>query len=251
MASKTHICQLALAAIGMRSSIASISESSPEARACLLQYDQALDDVLSAAHWNFARKQFALTVLKARSGTPENPTGANSEPPRPWLYSYAYPADCVHARFLMPLDDASAAASIFGTAMGAAPQLNPAYARFQIGIDTDADGNDVKVILTDQPDAMLVYTMRQANTTLYDPQFVRAMANYLGSLLALPTTGDKALWRQAFDVADRTTRAARVTNGNEGITVIDNIPDWMRVRGVESFASTTFIQNPIDLAYSG
>jgi hypothetical protein len=92
--SAVAIANLALDAVGARATISSFTEASKEARVISRQYDQALDDVLGAAHWNFARKQLALTLLKDGS--------AGDTVPAPWLYEYAYPSDCVGARYILP-----------------------------------------------------------------------------------------------------------------------------------------------------
>jgi hypothetical protein len=220
--SDVQICNLALDSIGTRSTIASLQENSKEARACARQYLPTLEAVLSAAHWNFARKQVALALLK--DGT-KNPPDAV---PQPWVYEYAWPADCVRARFIMPLLQGNP-----GVVPGsqALPFWMGPPVRWLVSSDVDAQGNAIKVILTNQGNAQLVYTTLITNTLMFDGQFVRAFANYLGHLLAIPLSGDKTLAKQAFDMANATAIAARATNGNEGITVIDVVPDWMRVRG--------------------
>ena len=220
--SKVQICNMALQAAGTRSSIASLDEDSTEANACAAQYDAALEAALQAAHWNFARKQLALTLLKDATTSPPGPV------PEPWLYEYAYPSDCVQARYIVPQ-----IMSEPGLGPSAAP--NPFWTgptvRFLVSSDVDANGNDIKVILTNQPQAVLVYTKRIVNVGLYDGQFVQALANYLAALITLGLTGDRARRDAAFKIANDTITQARASNGNEGITVIDTVPDWMRVRG--------------------
>lgn len=227
--SVVEICNLALSAMGTRSTISDISEGSAEARQCALHYDAARDAVLAAAHWNFARKQVALALLKdATLATPD-------DVPQPWLYEYAYPSDAIQARYMMSTIDTSAASSMFGVASPGVSQLTGSPIRFLISLDVDDNGNDVKVILSNQEDAQLVYTKRVIDPNLFDSTFVQAFAYYLASKLVIALSGDKQLARDMFSVADRVTTQARVTNGNEGgPTVIDHLPDWLRVRGVES-----------------
>lgn len=246
LTSSTAVANLALGSIGNRTSIAALTEASSEARACLRQYDSCLDDVLAAAHWNFARKQLALTLLKDGTASPPDSV------PAPWLYEYAYPSDCVAARYIQAMQQTDAAAvAIFGSAFTTASQTSQIPAvRFLISNDEDSQGNPSKVILTNQPAATLVYTMRLTNVSLFDSMFVRALAFYLGAQLALELTGDKALARQAFQIADTTTKAARASNGNEGITVIDPTPEWMAIRGVGSdYAGSSYILSPTDLQF--
>src|SRR5262245_37560507 len=105
MTTPIDVCNLALLAIGSQSQISSISPSdgSSEADACAVLYQEKIDALHRAAHWNCARFQAPLTLLKAQTGTTANPTGSLPQPPIPWLYEYAYPVDCLAARFIVPL----------------------------------------------------------------------------------------------------------------------------------------------------
>lgn len=223
--SDVAICNLALDACGARSTITSLQENSKEAKACARQYSPALAAVLQAASWNFARAQVSLTLLKDGTLTPPDSV------PTPWVYEYAYPSDCIQARYIMPLIQSSP-----GSVVGALglPSAIGSPVRFLVGTDLDSSNNRVKVILTNQPNAILVYSTLITDTSLFDEQFTRAFANYLGHLLCIPLSGDKALAKMAYQVADEACKKAEAANGNEGLTVIDNLPDWIRVRGYAS-----------------
>lgn len=246
MSSLVEIANLALASIGTRSSIASLTERSAEAAAFSIQYNPCLEAVLGAAHWNFARKQASLTLLKDASATPAGTT------PQPWIYEYAYPADCVAARYVMPLFTDAASSSIFGPGFASVATVEQVpCVRFIISTDVDDSGNEIKVILTNQPQAQLVYTKRITNPQLFDGQFTMALSNFIGARLAIALTGDKALARLAFGVADATTKQARANNGNEGLTLQDTTPDWIRARGYDAgaFNGAPFIMAPVDLSF--
>lgn len=216
------ICNLALDCIGTRSSIASLGENSPEAKACARQYEPALEAVLQAAHWNFARKQISLSLLKDGTVTPDQGV------PVPWCYEYAVPNDMLQARYVMPIA-VSQNSTFVGTPAVQYPITPPV--RFIVASDQDSNGNPINVILTNQVQAILCYTYRCTNPNLFDSQFVRAFANYLGYLLCIPLSGDKELAKQAFQVADMTCKQAQASNGNEGIDIINNVPDWITTRG--------------------
>lgn len=220
--SQVAICNLALDAIGTRSTISSMSEGSAEAAACARQYEPALEAVLQAAHWNFARKQATMTLLKDGTATP------SQNCPPPWAYEYAYPSDCLACRYVMPLAT-SQVSTFVGTPAVQYPITPPV--RFIVSSDEDSNGNPINVILTNQVQAVLCYTFRCTNVNLFDAQFVRAFANYLGYLLAIPLSGDKALAKMAFQIADQTCKQAQASNGNEGITINDHVPDWITTRG--------------------
>jgi len=224
MSSQVEIANMALDVIGTRSTIASLTEGSIESNAISRHWSNALDSVLRAAHWNFARKQIALTLLQ--DGT------AGGTPLAPWLFEYAYPSDCVMARYVMPPIQVTPVA-------GYVSQPSPVAAigapvRFLVSADSDSNGNPISVILTNQPQAVGIYTFRNTNTAMWDPLFVQCFAAYLGSRICITLTGDKTMMKEAVQMASQYSLDAQAKSGNEGITVIDSTPDWMRVRGYAS-----------------
>lgn len=223
MASQISIANMALDAIGTRSTIASLTEGSAEANAISRQWDNALDSILRACHWNFARKQVPLSLLQ--DGT------AGGTVPTPWLYEYSYPSDCLLMRQIMPIIQVNPI-SAPGT-----PSPVVAYGppvRFILSTDLDINGNPINVILTNQAQAIGIYTFRNTNVQMWDGLAVQAMSEYLGARVCIPLTGDKVMQKTALGLAQEYTRQANAMNGNEGITVIDSVPDWIRVRGYES-----------------
>ncbi len=221
--SNTQIANLALSAIGTRSTIASVNENSAEARMILLHYQPSLDAVLQAARWNFARKQISLALLQ--DGT------AGGTVPQPWLYEYAYPTDCVSARFIIPnvITDPAVAGAIV-----AVPQYMGNPVPFLVSSDTDVNGNEIKVILTNQPQAQLVYTKIVQSPAMFDSLFTNCFVAYLAHRICIALTGDKDMAKNQFQLAEDASRKAQASNDNEGLTVIDIAPDWMRVRGYVS-----------------
>jgi hypothetical protein len=223
--SQVQIANMALDVIGTRSTIASLSEGSAEANAISRHWDNALDAVLRSVHWNFARKQIPLTSLK--DGT------QGQSVPTPWLYEYAYPSDCVLVRYIMPMIQISPVTP--GTPAGVSPMAalgNPV--KFIPGTDLDINGNPINVLLTDQPQAIGVYTFRNTNTAMWDALFVQEMAAFLGARICLALTGDKNTMKMALSMAQQYSIDAQRSNGNEGLTILDSTPDWMRVRGYAS-----------------
>lgn len=212
--SQVQICNLALASVGTRSTIASLTEGSAESIQCSLHYDVALEATLRGAHWNFARKQVTLALIADAT--------QGQTVPQPWLYEYALPSNCLMARFVLP--------QMAATGLPV-PNVQRQPVPFIIGSDQDADGNDITVLLTNEPSAQLVYTGRMTNPAVYDPSFVDAFVPVLGSKLAIPLTGDRQRRADQLQIAQGLLNAAQVSNGNEGLTVIDHQPDWMRVRG--------------------
>ena len=144
MTSPVVVSNLALQQAGARFLISSLSPPTPSPNADLvaLNYQPRIDALFRAAHWNCARRQVALTLLRAAAGTPETPAGTTlQQPPVPYLYEYAYPADCLLARYLVcnpPASGAGSALAILGGGVAVTPIWwpNPGY-KFAVGINTD------------------------------------------------------------------------------------------------------------------
>lgn len=90
-----------------------------------------------------------------------------------------------------------------------------------------------RVILTNQEFAILAYVKQITDPNIMDPLFLDAWQNILGADLAIALTGDKALANMAIARANNSIMEARKADGNEGLTINDVTPDWIRVRGID------------------
>lgn len=235
MTSPVDLCNLALDQIVARTSITGINPASPPnslaAQVASRTYQLQADNVFRAAHWDSARFQTDLTLLKAAWGTPENPDGTLPRPPIPWRYEYAYPTDCLKMRFVIPQPNLSATGAPLMTNVGVNYQALVSTALpFVPAIDTDASGNRIKVILTNACLAQGVYTARIDNVDLWDVALQNAVIGALAAWFASPITGDDNKVKLAIAKAVGLLNAARISDGNEGITSTDHIPDWMQIR---------------------
>jgi hypothetical protein len=234
------ICNIGLDNIGARFSITSLAPPLPAPNAIVVarQYQMRIDSLHRAAHWNFARKTVAGQVLKAAQGTPENPNGTTLPiPPFPWQYEYAYPPDCLLARYLLCNPPQSGASNPFPAGVQTTPVWpwgNPGY-KFVVANDTDANGNQIKCILTDLEFAQIVYTCRVTDVDLWDSLFQTAASSYIGSWLVNPLARNAQVLKEQIDITTGVVQAARVSDGNEGITSTDRTPDWLAVRGLTSY----------------
>ena len=115
--------------------------------------------------------------------------------------------------------------------------LAPAFAGdrptlpFVVNYDTDANGNPILTILTNLDQAQAVYTVNQNNPQNWDSGFQEAMVAALGAKLVPALTGNLAMMQLQIGIATRVVMEARGRDGNEGLTIVDHIPDWIRVRG--------------------
>lgn len=89
-----------------------------------------------------------------------------------------------------------------------------------------------RVIVTDQPNAILAYVQQVTDPNVMDPLFQDAWAAALGSRLAMALTGNKDVANLAIMRANDLIAEARKADGNEGLTVNDVTPDWIAARGV-------------------
>lgn len=263
----TDLCNLALDAINARSDVVtSIDPPVPPdwkaAQVAGRSYQLHTDSTFRAAHWNAARCQAKLTLLKARRGTPENVSGELAEPDWPWLYAYAYPEDCLLLRFLIPHPGTSAGSFNVPlmTNQFMHERRNPNTAMpFTPASDLDADGNRVRIILTDARNASAVYTGRIRNPDLWDPSLQNAVIAVLSAWFCIPLTGDKGLMQIRTQLAVGLIQEARISDGNEGITSGDVPVDWMNARNTgaefanrpvpQLFASWSQLAMPNGISY--
>jgi len=155
--SSTEICNLALSHLAINSQISNLdSESSAEARACRLFFNITRDAVLRDFAWPFATKIETLSLVEA------NP---NDE----WDYSYRVPSDCLfHRRILSGVRN------------------DTQDSKIPYRIIQDDDG---LLILTDQSDAELEYTIRESRVNHWFSDFCLAMSFRLASYIAPQVTG--------------------------------------------------------------
>jgi len=138
--SEVSICNMALGWVGARS-IASLTENSPEARACSQFYGLAREQTLRDHAWNFAQTRAALASIDVPAEYPE------------YHYAYSWPTDCLRA-----LKVRNAAGS---------------DEDFEVALSIDGGG---RMILTNAEQAVLVYTKNVSDPSTFDPLYVRALA---------------------------------------------------------------------------
>jgi hypothetical protein len=257
MTSEVDVANRALSLIGTRSQIASFDEDSNEARNIKLVFHSQRDELLRMAPWNCATNFQNLSLICSAPGTPENPTAGASTwqkgiPAPPWSYEYAYPSDCLRPIYVVPqfTTGFTSGVPITTAVTGGAPAFwNGPPVRFKVGIDQigpdgkpSTDGVDTRVILTNQEQAILAYIKRVTNPDVWDDLFRHALTHSLAARLVIALTGDKGLAQLQMQSANQHIMSARVMDGNEGLTVNDVTPDWIRTRGI-SYQAWEFSPN--------
>lgn len=88
-----------------------------------------------------------------------------------------------------------------------------------------------RVILCNVTQAILCYNALVTDPNVMDPLYQDAWVHILGARLANQLTGDKALANQLISATNAMVMEARKADGNEGITINDVTPDFLRIRG--------------------
>ena len=97
---------------------------------------------------------------------------------------------------------------------------------------TFGSSSDQRVILTNQEFATLCYLKQVTDPNVMDMLFQEAWVAYLSSKMVISLTGDKALANLKVGEANELIIQARKADANEGLTVNDVTPDWIRGRGI-------------------
>lgn len=219
--------------IGIQSQISSLNEGSALANAAATLFQPTYEALARSAPWGCLRAEVALTLLAAAQGTPENPQGTTLPlPPTPWLYQYQYPINCLQMRFLVPsLPPPNAGVPIFSVNTGAPTCLpNQGQIPYVIAYATDINNNPLNVILTNQSQAIAVYTINQPNPSIWDSLFQAAMVALLAAYLVPALSLNLPLMQAQTAIAERMITEARVRDGNESPVSQDHIPDWISAR---------------------
>jgi|SRR5579864_4178269 len=255
----TDIANQSLDAIGLDFTLGDIEEGTRPAQVTLRAYRECLKQLLRAVHWNFARRQAPMVLLADATGSTAALPNLTADPE--FLYEYAWPPDCLKARFVPwnPLQNPGAPAGNIVPANpnapltsapiqtpGAGMKLRPA--RFLVGTDFNYIPNQgnvgweiqgvspqgQSVILTNVRNASLVYTALTLYPSLWDAEFRAAFVAYLASEIALPLSKDKKfglqLRKEQIAIVKQKVTQARITDGNEAWSSTDHVPDWIRVR---------------------
>lgn len=197
MASAVDICNIALANIGEKANLSSISApyESPNAERCARFYPIARDAALCKGAWTWSTTRVALS-----STTPAVESGE-------YPYAFAMPSD--YLRVLAVLPD------------GATDEIND-------GLDYIIEGD---VLFTTVDVVYLRYTQRITNVNKFNPLFVHAVASLLASYLAGNLTKDPKIaeyWENKFLDVDLPAAAAADANSQRPSRT--HTPAWIAAR---------------------
>ncbi len=251
-----------LDSIGLGRVMGAFTDGTDESELARRHYGPTVRQILRAAHWAWARKNAPLQLLADATGqSPADPiTGVPfpTDTEAPWTYAYAWPIDGLKAIWL-PWSGTNATPTIPPPTTANTPVLGAPLmpARFLVtssdqypvvvgNVDWDSlpdlsttEGvgqTSRRIILTDMPQASLVYTKWVPEIEEWDELFTQAVVATLGSIFAVPLLKDRkeAMAERAAQVAiaKNAITQARVANANDqGFPQTTNhTPDWIRLR---------------------
>jgi hypothetical protein len=201
MATDTVICNMALGHLGSTKEIGDLeTERSAEAIVCRRFYETIRTQTLRDFPWPFATKIAELNLLDESPNEDE------------WAYAYRYPTDCLSIQRI-----------VSGIRNEAAEQRVP------YKIVRDDDG---LVILTDQSEAVLQYTVDLDDESQYPPDYVMALSLHIAAVIAPKLTGGDQFRlgeraRQLYEIA--LTKAA-ANSQNEQQQEVDPESEYIRAR---------------------
>jgi hypothetical protein len=171
VASEVDICNLALAHLGDRATVSSISppEGSAQAEHCARFYAIARDMVLEAHEWGFATKRANLALLA-------------DTPPPGFQFVYQAPSDC---RNIIDLIDPNAP-TFFPIDERCGHWQDDAFTMPAVPYELEARGDGTAVIYTSLENAIIRYVASVTDTTRFSAQVVDTIAWLLAAYLAGP-----------------------------------------------------------------
>lgn len=224
MTSVVDLCNRALGAIASRSTISSITEASVEANECNRWYDTSRQAALRSHNWGFARRTAVLTLLRTAPGVDSQAATNLPWSFMPWAYEYAYPSDCLKFRHIV--------STVPGQPLVPRPWLSGfPPVRWEMSADLDTNSTGIRVLLTDQPTAVGVYTYDCANPDMFDELYMDALVYSLAGNLAMPVSGNPTIANGMRAKASEAVQRAMMADGNEGMRTQNTTPDWIGIRG--------------------
>lgn len=194
-----QIVNAALDRVGYKKRIGSLYDGSEASVKALDIYGQVRDEMLRSFDWGFAERDISLTLLKTApvgGYTPLTPwTTANPIPP--WIYEYVYPTDMVKLRSLRQV--------------AVIPEYDPQAVEFRIANDNSYSPAR-RVILTNLPNAIAVYTGQVTDPATWDVSFTEAFIDDLGKKLA-PALADMDAMKIAAQEEAMDTNTAEMRLG--------------------------------------
>lgn len=216
MASEVDVSNMALSHLGSESAVVSLTppDGSVEAGHCKRFFALARRQALEIAAFSWTKKRAAMASVP-------NPSDV-------WAYAYALPGDCIlplrvlQKNFNTPLVDS------FTGRVVTADELRTLTEA--LGADFQLEGD---VLLTHEPEAVLLYTHDITDLTKFSASFISGLSYLLASFIAGPVIKGRegaAAGRELREAAKVILADAAVQDTAPGSESLDFIPSSLRAR---------------------
>jgi hypothetical protein len=195
--SEVEICNSALNKLGAET-IISFLDATKNARLCRAQYPLLRDELLRSHPWNFAISRVELAQ------------NSSSTPEFEFNYEYIIPQDVLR---------------ILRTDLNQVP-VGPIEQKWKI--ETNVAGN--RILVTDAESVKIVYIKKITDVSLFDANFVDALAWRIAADLAYPIVQSTSLMQQMFQIYEQRLGQARSFDAMEGSLEQVDASDWVVTR---------------------
>lgn len=176
------VVNYALELIASQVSIVALSDQTPQAEAANVIYQPIVQLLLRELDPDFARRTATLALSAAVTPIP------------PWAFEYLFPTDGVRLRQVRP-------------PVGTYDINNPQPVRANVAFDVIGI-TPTKVILTNQVNALAVYTSSSASEAVWDTVFAEAVARRLANPLAMALSGRPDFAREILEQSAQVAQTA-------------------------------------------
>lgn len=193
--SPAQLGRLALGILGIETNLESLNENRPEAGVVSTFIDVARQQVLSSYDWGFAR---TTQVLSKSSSNPVND----------WGYAYDAPSDMLIARAI----------------------INPLGRTQDVPESQIQILNGRKTIMTDIPEASLIYTADLTDYSFFTAPCFMALAHLVAAYAGPSLIGDRARGLRLFELYTTMVKQAASADINQDVDHDSQVPDWISKR---------------------
>lgn len=194
MATDLEISNMALAHLGQGVPIASMAEASAAARNCSIFFGTALNAMMLECDWNSGKLWSGVV-------TPSLSTTTTPATPPNWGYGYILPVTCLAVRGIV----------YPGNRQPGEDSLPFEVATYNVG-----EAGVKRVLFCDYDEIEYMYTERDIDPQLLEPDAVLALSYLLATYVAAPLKVDAKLAQLSAQQYQLHLSKARTNNQNEG-----------------------------------
>lgn len=216
MASDVDVCNMALSHLGSEAAVVSLTppDGSAEAGHCKRFFALARRQALELAGFSWTKKRAALASVT-------NPSSV-------WTYAYQLPGDCITPLRVLQANFNTALVDSYTGRVVTADELRTLTEA--LGADFQQEGS---VLLTHEPDAVLLYTRDVTDLTRASASFISGLSYLLASFIAGPILKGKegaAAGRELREAAKVILADAAVQDTAPGAESLDFVPGSLKAR---------------------